>query len=533
MDSIEQEIQLLARSLYHQAAEDKPSIFEPQDWLGKMIEWSLEDESLRVALFRFVDVLPSLDTAGEIGRHLEEYFAKVDHAFGGLVFLAQALRAGWLLAPVARQNVTRLARRFIVDEEPAALRSALETLRKEPAAFTLDVVGEATVSEKEALATQQRYLDLMQSLSIISASWPVVTQIDQGATGPLPRINLSVKASALCARFDPLDPNSERIVRERLRPLFREAARLNAGLTLDMEQYSLKGLTLAIFRGLIEESEFASQPHAAIAIQAYLRDAEDDMTELIGWARARRRRIGVRLVKGAYWDSEITWAKQKGWPVPVFLDKAETDANYERLTRLLLESHDIVDAAFGSHNIRSLAYAIATARQLGVPERGYEVQMLYGMGEPIRRAVIDNGQRVRVYLPVGRLLPGMAYLIRRLMENTSNTSFLRQTFVEGEEMDRLIAAPSPERASSARRPESRELTEALAPAPFVNEPPLDFSLRESRQRFARALGEVKSRFGREYPLWIGGEEITTKTWLESLNPAAPTEIVAKVSLAGA
>jgi len=321
IDPTEQEVQQLARSLYHQAAEHKPSIFVPQDWLGKMIEWSLEDESLRVALFRFVDVLPSLDSAAEIGRHLEEYFAKVDHAFGGLVFLAQALRAGWLLAPVARHNVTRLARRFIVDEEPGTLRSALETLRKEPAAFTLDVVGEATVSEKEALATQRRYLDLLQSLSAISASWPVMPQIDQGPDGPLPRINLSVKASALSARFDPLDPDSEKIVRERLRPLFSEAARLNAALTLDMEQYSFKDLTLSIFRGLLEESEFQSQPHAAIAIQAYLRDAEHDVKELIQWARARKRRIGVRLVKGAYWDSEITWAKQKGWPIPVFLER--------------------------------------------------------------------------------------------------------------------------------------------------------------------------------------------------------------------
>ena len=200
IDPTEQEVQQLARSLYHQAAEHKPSMFDPQDWLGKMIEWSLEDESLRVALFRFVDVLPSLDSAAEIGRHLEEYFAKVDHAFGGLVFLAQALRAGWLLAPVARHNVTRLARRFIVDEEPEALRSALETLRKEPAAFTLDVVGEATVSEKEALATQRRYLDLLQSLSTISAELAaVIPQIDQGAAGPLPRINLSVKAHPLCA----------------------------------------------------------------------------------------------------------------------------------------------------------------------------------------------------------------------------------------------------------------------------------------------------------------------------------------------
>jgi RHH-type proline utilization regulon transcriptional repressor/proline dehydrogenase/delta 1-pyrroline-5-carboxylate dehydrogenase len=531
IDPTEQEVQQLARSLYHEAAEHKPSIFEPQDWLGKMIEWSLEDESLRVALFRFVDVLPSLDSAAEIGRHLEEYFAKVDHAFGGLVFLAQALRAGWLLAPVARHNVTRLARRFIVDEQPGALRSALETLRKEPAAFTLDVVGEATVSEKEALATQRRYLDLLQSLSSISASWPVIPQIDQGPDGPLPRINLSVKASALCARFDPLDPDSEKIVRERLRPLFSEAARLNAALTLDMEQYSFKDLTLSILRDLLEESEFQRQPHAAIAIQAYLRDAEHDVKELIQWARARKRRIGVRLVKGAYWDSEITWAKQKGWPIPVFLEKTETDANYERLTRLLLESYDIVDAAFGSHNIRSLAHAIVTAEKLGVPNYGYEIQMLYGMGEPIRQAIIRNGQRVRVYLPVGRLLPGMAYLIRRLMENTSNTSFLRQTYAEEEQIDKLIMPP-PKKTITPSRKTARKRAAAAAVEPFQNEPLLDFSRAENRGQFAQALKTVRKQFARNYPLWIGGEELKTKKWLESVNPAAPEEVVGRVPVAG-
>src|SRR3970282_2711448 len=106
--------------------------------------------------------------------------------FGGLVFLAQALHAGWLLAPVARQNVTRLARRYIVDEQPGALRAALEALRKEPAAFTLNVVGEETVSEKEARAMQERYLGLLRSLSCIAAKWPAVSQIDQGAGGPPP-----------------------------------------------------------------------------------------------------------------------------------------------------------------------------------------------------------------------------------------------------------------------------------------------------------------------------------------------------------
>jgi RHH-type proline utilization regulon transcriptional repressor/proline dehydrogenase/delta 1-pyrroline-5-carboxylate dehydrogenase len=222
-DISKHQVQQLARSLYRRAAEHKPSIFDTRDWLGKMIEWSLENESLRVALFRFVDVLPSLDSAADIGRHLEEYFAKVDHAFGGLVFLAQALHAGWLLAPVARQNVTRLARRFIVDEEPKALRAALEALRKEPAAFTLDVVGEATVSEKEALVTQERYLDLLRSLSSIAVRWPAVAQIDQGVAGALPRVNVSVKVSSLYPRFDPLDPDSEIVASERL-PVSRGGA---------------------------------------------------------------------------------------------------------------------------------------------------------------------------------------------------------------------------------------------------------------------------------------------------------------------
>src|SRR6185312_10304074 len=92
--------------------------------LGRMIDWSLEDESLRVALFRFVDVLPSLESSTEIGRHLEEYFARVDHALGGLAFLAQALHAGTLVAPVVRRNVIKLARRFIAEESDDYLFSA-------------------------------------------------------------------------------------------------------------------------------------------------------------------------------------------------------------------------------------------------------------------------------------------------------------------------------------------------------------------------------------------------------------------------
>src|SRR2546426_6709283 len=167
-NDLETETPALARELYRKAAAHKPSLFEPQDWMGRMIDWSLEDESLRVAFFRFVDVLPSLDSAAEIGRHLQEYFARVDHALGGLVFLAQALHAGWLVAPVIRRNVIKLARRFIAEESGDHLISVLTNLRREPAAFTLDVVGEATVSDLEASAMQQRYLDLLRRLAKVS-----------------------------------------------------------------------------------------------------------------------------------------------------------------------------------------------------------------------------------------------------------------------------------------------------------------------------------------------------------------------------
>jgi len=440
-DTTEQAVQSLAHSLYQKAAQHKPSLFEAKDLLGRMIDWSLNDESLRVALFRFVDVLPSLESSSEIGRHLEEYFARVDHALGGLVVLAQALHAGTLVAPVVRRNVINLARRFIAEESGGHLVSVLENLRKEPAAFTLDIVGEATVSDREARAMQQRYLDLLRRLSRTSQTWTACPQIDESPTGKIPRVNLSIKLSALCARFDPLDPGTETTVRERLRQLFREAGRLGAAITVDMEQYTFKELTLEIFRSVLEEDEFRETPHVAIALQGYLRDCESDVRDLIRWARQHSRRIGVRLVKGAYWDSEVAWAKQKNWAIPVYLEKAETDANYERLSRLLLENHDIIDAAFGSHNLRSLAHAIVAARNLGLPSGAYEIQMLYGMAEPVRQAIIQSGQRVRVYLPVGELLPGMSYLIRRLMENTSNTSFLRQTYADGKDIRSLIEPP--------------------------------------------------------------------------------------------
>ena len=143
----------------------------------------------------------------------------------------------------------------------------------------------------------------------------------------------------------------------------------------------------------------------------------------------------------AYWDAEVMYAEQRNWPVPVFGDKRETDANFERVSRFILKNDEFLSLACGSHNIRSIAAVLETAKELHVPPDRFEFQILFGMAEPVRNALLKEGLRLRLYSPVGELVPGMAYLVRRLLENTSNESFLRQTFRESVSKQELLRDP--------------------------------------------------------------------------------------------
>jgi RHH-type proline utilization regulon transcriptional repressor/proline dehydrogenase/delta 1-pyrroline-5-carboxylate dehydrogenase len=258
-----------------------------------------------------------------------------------------------------------------------------------------------------------------------------------------------------------------------------------------------------------------------IALQAYLKDTGSDVPELIGWARSRGRRIAIRLVKGAYWDYEVVVNRQKGWPVPVFLNKEETDGSFERLTKVLFENIDMVRPAIASHNLRSISHAIACAEALNVPKGSFEFQMLYGMAEPLRKAVRARGFNVRVYAPVGELIPGMAYLVRRLLENTSNESNLRKSFGdEKSPLEELIKAPQAGRVFSDG---------GAVDAHFRNEPLFDFSIVRNRDDMDQALRAIKERKARKYPLSVGGREVVTDKEIRSRNPARPGEIIGRVS----
>jgi proline dehydrogenase len=227
-----------------------------------------------------------------------------------------------------------------------------------------------------------------------------------------------------------------------MRPLLRRARDLGAHLHVDMETMDSLETTAELVLGLLAEPEFADGPSAGVVLQAYLRDSPVQLDRLLEWSRATPRAapLVVRLVKGAYWDHEVVEARQHGWSPPVFEDKAECDRNFESLTRRLLDARPAVRVKVGSHNLRSVAHAIAYNRLVGGGDSDLELQVLRGLGDELAEALRADRLRVRSYCPVGDLVAGMAYLVRRLLENTSNDSFLR-AHQGGAPVEELLAAP--------------------------------------------------------------------------------------------
>jgi len=521
-----------------------PSIFSKKGAYARLMEWSMTDPAFKTQLFRFVDVLPSLQSSAEIIRHLREYLG--DRA----VDLHPALKAGLaasgfapgLVAKPVKAQITSMAREFVAGESPEDLVKRLLENAEKGVATTIDLLGETVVSEAEADAFLQRNLEVLSTVStaLAKASGPGFS--DVGPHGPLPRLNLSIKISALTPDVNPADPaGSVEALKKRLRPILRCAADLGALINFDMESYRFKPVTLALFTSILEEEEFRQRPAVGIAIQAYLRDAEADLQGLITWARSRTRLITVRLVKGAYWDYETILARQRNWPVPVWAEKAETDANYEKLSLLLLEARDVVSAAFATHNVRSCAHVIAQARRLGIEPRTFEFQALFGMADDLKTALVGAGYRVREYCPIGDLLPGMAYLVRRLLENTSNEGFLRAKNLGQASREELLANPvqrlsarkSEDRNPRAENGSSAKINERSSSSfqlrlsdPFRNAPNSDFSHLAARDKLRLALVSTCTRHPVTVPLTIAGKVVSgAREQVASINPAHPQQIL--------
>jgi RHH-type proline utilization regulon transcriptional repressor/proline dehydrogenase/delta 1-pyrroline-5-carboxylate dehydrogenase len=531
----ETQTQAIARQLLHATRENRNFFAQMRDqmrWDDKLLAWTMSNPGLRVQMFRFIDCLPALHSKAEIARHMQEYLGdpsvELPSALKGMLNFANPdSMPGQLAATTVSGAVETLAHKYIAGENIQQVIKTIEQLRKQKMAFTVDLLGEAVITEAEAQSYLDRYLDLMQQLTSAAQRWSTVELIDQADGQPIPNVQVSVKLTAFYSQFDPLDPEgSEQRVSERIRTLLRRAGELGAAVHFDMEQYQYKDLTLAILKKLLLEPEFRQRTDIGVTLQAYLRDSYTDLKDLIDWAQERGQPVTVRLVKGAYWDQETIKAAQRDWIVPVFAHKESTDANFERMTRLLLENHEHLYAAIGSHNVRSQAHAIAIARELNIPQRRIELQVLYGMADKLAKALVEQGFRVRVYCPYGELIPGMAYLIRRLLENTANTSFLRQN-LEERPIEELLAVPT-------IQPEDQQTAVASDILPshalFHNAADTDYAIAEQRDRAIAALQAVRQQLGQTYLPIVNGERVNTLEHFDSLNPSDPSEVIGRVGL---
>jgi RHH-type proline utilization regulon transcriptional repressor/proline dehydrogenase/delta 1-pyrroline-5-carboxylate dehydrogenase len=412
----------------------------------RAMDMASQDAELRAALFRFVDVVPACRSLDDLAQHLTGFLDEVGDRPPPLEVAMRmgASRAGrTALGAAAAAGVKHMAHRFIVGVTPRDATGVLQDLWKEGVASSVDLLGEATVTRAEADRYAARCREALEGLVEVYARLPERPGLERDSAGPIPRANLSVKVSALTPLLRPDAPElGKRDAAGRLRDLLRRARDLGAHLHIDMESFDSREAITDLVLELLDEDEFREGPSAGLVLQAYLRDSPELCERIIAWAQAtpRTQPLFVRLVKGAYWDHEIVEARQHGWESPVFEVKAESDRNFEALTRRLLDARPAVRVAIASHNLRSIAHAVAYNRSVGAPDGDLELQVLRGLGDDLQHALAARGLRVRTYCPVGDLVSGMAYLVRRLLENTSNESFLHEQ-ASGRPLEALLAAP--------------------------------------------------------------------------------------------
>jgi RHH-type transcriptional regulator, proline utilization regulon repressor / proline dehydrogenase / delta 1-pyrroline-5-carboxylate dehydrogenase len=527
-ERFERDVRTLAREIAAAGASERANLFHLGRWSERVLDWAMSHPNFKTQLFRFVDVFPACRDDADVLRHLREYFADVP--------VPRALRLGLDVAEhipfganvstaAARRNILRMARQLIAGATPAEALPRLERLWGAGEASTVDLLGEKTVTEEEAARYAGRVQELLDALVAGTLAWPASPRPERDPWGGVPRVNVSVKPTALSPCFAPTTAEEGVAeARARLRPILRRARDAGATIHLDMEQDDAKDATLALLRALGDE--FRDGPQLGCVVQAYRTDAFHDLCEVVAWSeRTLRVPLVVRLVKGAYWDYETVVAAAEGWPVPVFRAKAETDANYERCVRHLVDHAGGVRPAFGSHNLRSIAYAIAYTRARGLPPEAVEHQLLYGMAEPIHAALARLGFRVRVYAPVGDLVAGMAYLVRRLLENTSNESFIRHRFVEEQDLEALVAPPAVERLPEPIEAPERRPTDPERPASFRNEPHAE--LRRPAVREPLVATVAAAHLGFDAPLLIDGRPVDTGDHIVSVDPGAVATVVCR------
>jgi len=557
LDAIETRTRQLAIEVAAKMSDYRAPILESlsQVGLGLQADYAV----LRVHALRFVALLPSLDhdhEGIEVQRLLAEMLRRVaddsDRAaragksgeLGPLPgWMQTACRAGAAAVPhipaawvagLTRTVVKRLAGIFIAGETIDQARDALDALASTGRSATLDQLGELVISETEA----DSYLDRV--LELVNGSAARHGGARNDANVPLGHV--SVKVSALCAHFDPDDVEGTwRHVGSRLLAIFGAAHDGGVFIQLDAEHYAVRNLTFEMMKRALRADERLWQwPDIGIVVQAYLVDSHEHLADVLAFCRERGVVMPIRLVKGAYWDEETTGADAHGFDAPQFMNKCETDICFRRLSVAILQAGKVAQLCIGSHNLRDHCFARAV-REIAYPDApDVEHQALHRTYEALSTGMARAGWAVRNYIPVGSLLVGMAYLVRRVMENSSQVGVLTMAR-KGIDLTTTLTTPRRVLGQLAvnREAARRETSSCPDPLEFVNVAPARLYRPGHRDAFDTALETFAAKSLPFAPKsWCSGEDLpvtspSTGREIGRIASAAPSDVDRAVSSAAA
>ena len=372
-----------------------------------------------------------------------------------------------LIRQAMRQAMRIMGKQFVLGRTIDEALKIARPLEQQGYRYSYDMLGEAAMTMADADRYLNAYMDALREIA--QSAGPA-----KSSDSVFARPSISVKLSALHPRYD--EKARDRMAGEllpRVKKLAEAARASRLGLTLDAEEVVRLELSLGLFGALAADPELAGWNGLGLAVQAYGKRALPVLEWLGGVARATRRQLPVRLVKGAYWDTEIKRSQEAGYEgYPVFTRKVSTDISYLANARFLLSNRDLFFPQFATHNAHTIASIVVMAGN----DKAFEFQRLHGMGQQLYASVVArNGmnQPCRIYAPVGSHEDLLAYLVRRLLENGANTSFVNRLADDAAPIDEIIADP---------------VEEALAldsiPHPRIPLPRDIFSPRRNSQGFA-------------------------------------------------
>ncbi len=524
----------------------KTTLFEKvTDWgLGITANYAL----VRVHLLKFVALLPSLDhdhAGDEVRRLFVETLRRLitdnDHArvlkksgqekplpnwmIGGIKLTkwwAQLFPAK-MVAWVIRSSIRKMARRFIAGETIELATKSLKELYATGRDVTLDQLGELVVSKVEADHYCNEVIKLIRGFALH------VPQKGQKNSAGINRAHVSIKVSALSDDFKPFAPDyTYAKVAPRLKKILLAAKEEQVFLNIDAEHYDYRDMVFKIYkRVLLETPELHDYQQTGIVVQAYLRDAAKHLDDIIALAKERGISMPIRLVKGAYWDAETFFAEAHSFDPPEFLNKEESDIMFRQIVVKTFENWPHVQLALASHNFSDHVFAHVVQSEHYPELPPVEHQCLHMTYEALSYGMNEMGWAVRNYIPVGSLLVGMAYLVRRIMENSSQVGVL--TIMRSHKKNLKVLTPNQVHREKIERGDIiRDFTQTQLTAGFFNIAPVKLFVDEQRYWVEKALEEFKQEgLGKAYI----NRFAMTGDWVDIVSSSDPNTVVGKICFA--